>query len=141
MSVSLKVRRKDELFRALRESVPGLDDELRKALADAGDEFVSKAKQFVPQPTGELRDTIKWEWTKNTQADASRSPAIVVQGGGEYDGDEGYYIRWVEFGRKGAGGMAPRPFFFTAYRLMRRAMRSKLSRSMTRAMKKAGLKR
>lgn len=139
MTVSVKVRNKDRLYSALRASVPNLDVELRKALADAGDDMVAKAKQFVPVDQGDLRDSLKWEWTRATQADENRSPAIVIQGGGDTENDDAFYIRWVEFGRKGAGGMAPRPFFFPAYRLMRRAMRSRMSRAMTRAIKKAGL--
>jgi HK97 gp10 family phage protein len=154
--MAIKVRNKDRLFQALRKSVPAVDAELRTALAKAGDEFVNTAQSLVPYDEGDLHDSIGWAWTKNTQADASRSPAIVVFAGGEPGkvgffsrlraffgmgarrptGSGAYYVRFVEFG---APGKPKQPFFFPSYRLVRRKIRGQLSRAMTRAIKKSGL--
>jgi HK97 gp10 family phage protein len=154
--MAIKVRNKDRLFQALRKSVPAVDAELRSALAKAGDDFVDTAQSLVPYDDGDLHDSIGWAWTKNTQADSSRSPAIVVFAGGEPGkvglfsrfrtffgmgarrptGSGAYYVRFVEFG---VPGKPKQPFFFPSYRLVRRKIRGQLSRAMGRAIKKSGL--
>jgi len=133
--VKITARRKDDLFRALRRSVPAVQDALRDELAKAGDHFVAKASTFVPRDTGDLAASIKWEWTQNTVADQSRSPAIVVMAGDE-DGGDAEHVRHVEFGTEFS---RKQPFFFPAYRLERRKIKGRLTRAMTKALKKAGL--
>lgn len=134
--MAVKVRGKDRLFQALRKSVPAVDAELRTALAKAGDEFVNTASRLVPVDEGELRKSIEWKPTKATQADGSRSPAIVIQAGADQPGDDAFYVRFVEFGTPET---PKQPFFFPAYRLVRRKIRGMLSRAMTKAIKKSGL--
>jgi HK97 gp10 family phage protein len=134
--MAVKVRNKDRLFQALRKSVPAVDAELRTALAKAGDEFVNTASRLVPVDEGELRKSIEWKPTKATQADSSRSPAIVIQAGADQPGDDAFYVRFVEFGTPET---PKQPFFFPAYRLVRRKIRGMLSRAMTKAIKKSGL--
>ena len=134
--MAIKVRGKDRLYQALRKSVPAVDAELRGALAKAGDDFVKTASRLVPVDEGELRKSIQWKPAKATQADSSRSPAIVIQAGADQPGDDAFYVRFVEFGTPET---PKQPFFFTAYRLMRRKIRGMLSRAMTRAIKKSGL--
>lgn len=135
MTVSIKLRNKDRYYAALRRTVPGLDMELRAALEKVGNEFVSKAEQYVPVDEGDLKQSIKWDWTKATQDEVGRSPAIVIQAGGEDKNDPGFYARWVEFGTPTT---PKQPYFFPAYRLARRGIKSRLSRAMTRAIKRAG---
>jgi len=135
---SFKVRGKDKLFAALKRSVPAVDVEVRKALEDGGDEMVEKARQLVPYREGDLFDSIEWRWTKKTTASGKRSPAIVVMAGAENESDPAFHVRFVEFGTVDA---PKQPFFFPAYRLLRRKMRSRISRAMSRAIKKAGLGR
>jgi len=54
-------------------------------------------------------------------------------------GDEkAFYARWVEFGtaaREGHPGTAPQPFFFVAYRALRKRLRGRLTRAFTKAKK------
>lgn len=134
MSVTIKFRNKDRLFQSLRNTVPAIDAELRKALSDSGEEMVAKASQLVPVDEGDLRKSIKWSWTRNTQASSQRSPAIVVEAGGE-SSDPAYYGRFVEFGTPDT---PKQPFFFPAFRLLRKKIRSRLTRAVTKAIKKAG---
>lgn len=136
MSASLNVRNKDKLFRQLDKVVPSVNTELRSALEKGGDEFVEKARKFAPKDTMELDKSITWDWTKNTQEDSSRSPAIVLQAGGSAtEKFRAFYARWVEFGTPAT---RKQPFFFPAYRLLRRKLKGSLARAMTRAIKKAG---
>jgi HK97 gp10 family phage protein len=134
--MAIKVRNKDRLFQALRKSVPAVDAELRSALAKAGDQFVNTAARLVPVDEGDLRESIEWKPTKATAENGSRSPAIVIQAGADKPGDEAFYVRFVEFGTPSS---PKQPFFFPAYRLMRRKIRGMLSRAMGKAIKKSGL--
>lgn len=134
MSVKLELRNKGSFFRALNATVPAINKELRAALAQAGDEMAQKAQQLVPVDEGELRGTIEWDYTRKTKADNSLSPAIVVLAGGE-KGQPGEHARHVEFGTHDT---VKQPYFFPAYRLLRRKIRGRLTRSMTKAIKAAG---
>lgn len=134
MSVEIKFRNKDKLFQGLKNTVPELDTNLRDALTQGGDEMVQQAKSFVPRDEGDLLNSIEWEWTKNTQASDSRSPAIVVMAGDEKGGKADHAMH-LELGTV----YTPRqPYFFPAYRLMRRKIRGRMSRAMTKAIKAAG---
>lgn len=135
MTVKVEFRNKDILFQKLVSTVPEIDENLRKALADGGDEMVEKAKTLVPFDKGDLKDSIEWNWTKKTQEDNARSPAIVISAGSQQRNDPEFYARWVEFGTVNT----PRqPYFFPAYRLLRRKIRGRMTRAMSKAIKKAG---
>lgn len=157
MSVKLTVRNKDKLFASLKRTAPAIDAELRAALAQSGDEMVDKARSLAPEDDGDLIRSIGWGFTRNTQSNASRSPAIVVTAGGErgtasvfqkfrlffgmggkQPSNEGaFYARFVEFGTPDA---PKQPFFFPAYRMLRSKLRGRLSRAVGKAIKKAGFK-
>jgi HK97 gp10 family phage protein len=47
--------------------------------------------------------------------------------------DEAYYARWIEFGTQ---KMAAQPFFFVAYRALRKRSKSRIKRSQRKAAKK-----
>ena len=98
MTISVKFRNKDKLFQGLRKTVPAIDKQIRKDLAQGGAEMVDKVKSMVPVDRGDLKDSVEWKWTKATQGSVSRSPAIVVQEGADGIGDDAFYARWVEFG-------------------------------------------
>lgn len=137
MSTKVKIRGKDKLFQKLKRSVPELEKELTSALEQNGNEMVAKARSFVPRDEGHLDRSIEWQYTQNTIAgEGSRSPAIVVMAGDE-KGGLADHARHVEFG---TSDTMRQPFFYPAYRLLRRKMKGRLTRSMTKAMKKAGLK-
>jgi HK97 gp10 family phage protein len=125
---------KDKFFRRLKDTVPGIETELRDAIAVSAQEMVVKAESLAPVDEGELRKSIEWKWTKSTQL-GSKSPAAVVQAGSNDQSNKAFYARWVEFG---SAVNNKQPFFFPAYRLLRKRIRSRISRAMTRAAKKAG---
>jgi HK97 gp10 family phage protein len=127
---------KDKFFRRLNSTVDGLEVELKDALAKSGQEMVEKAKSLAPVDEGELRNSIEWKFTRNrTFFGRKRSPAVVVQAGSNDQSNKAFYARWVEFG---SDVNNKQPFFFLAYRLLRKRIRSRISRAMTRAAKKAG---
>ena len=157
MSVRITTK-KDALFAALKRTVPGIEAELKKALIDTGEEITAAQKRFVPVRSGKLRDSITWYWNdrrnqrikySQTFGTAIRPAAsglgIVVSVGNT----KVRYAHLVEFGtkpHKQGGrfkgtmhpGTTPRPFFFPGYRLVKRRIKPRLTRAMTRAIKKAG---
>lgn len=135
MSVEWKFSNRDRLFQQLKATVPEIDKNLRKALAEGGDEMVDKAQRLAPNDTGELDLSIEWYWSKKTQGTDAKSPAIVISAGSTDTSNDAFYARWVEFGTVNT----PRqPFFFPSYRLLRRKIRGRMSRAMTKAIKNAG---
>lgn len=135
MSVEWKFSNRDRLFQQLKATVPEIDKNLRQALAEGGDEMVETAKRLSPNDTGELDLSIEWYWSKKTQETDAKSPAIVISAGSTDTSNDAFYARWVEFGTVNT---RRQPFFFPAYRLLRRKIRGRMSRSMTKAIKQAG---
>jgi HK97 gp10 family phage protein len=101
------------------------------ALASAADEMVDLARRLAPKKTGRLRESIR----KEQNGLVTR----VTAGGGE-----AFYARFVEFGtapRENKGmfagtehpGTLPQPFFFPAYR----AMKKKAARQVKKAAREA----
>lgn len=123
-----------------------------KALASAADEIVATMKGFCPVDQGDLRDSIGW-----TFGDAPEGARVVAQAktrkGGKnirltiYAGNsKAFYARWIEFGTnaheqggKFAGtkhpGTVAQPFFFPAWRLKKKKVKSRVSREMNKAAK------
>ena len=137
MKVDFKVRNKDKLFAAMEKSVPALRENVKQALAQGGEEMVKQARQFAPVDEGELRNSIEWNYTKRTKELQGSSPGIIVMAGAESTNDDAFYASFLEHGTT---RLIRRPFFFPAYRLLRRKIRGRISRSMTKAFKQAGLK-
>lgn len=118
----------------------------RKAMETGAQELVDMMKRLAPHQTGELRDSIGWAWNEAPvgatvvaeSASDSRGLKIVV-----YAGDEvAYYAAWVEFGtnprNKGEGKenkMPAHPFFFPAYRALRKRIKSRVTREMKKAIR------
>ncbi|MGE0845838.1 MAG: HK97-gp10 family putative phage morphogenesis protein [Flavobacteriaceae bacterium] len=108
---------------------------IRVAMEQGATEIVDLARSLCPVDRGDLRDSIGWTW-----GDAPRGAMVLAQGGeGDlrvtvYAGnDEAYYARWVEFGTQ---KMAAQPFFFPAYRALRKRVKGRISRATTKAAKK-----
>ncbi|MGV1801565.1 HK97-gp10 family putative phage morphogenesis protein [Agrobacterium vitis] len=150
----MKIRNLDRLKRRIRSMPSATKAEIRAALDDGSSEMVDLAKSFVPEKTGALARSIDKTWGEYKPENANVRG--VSSGGGGHDlsvvihaGDaEAYYASWVEFGTashtnggKFKGTMHPgakaNPYFFPAYRLLKKRMKSKLSRAMRRAIKKA----
>lgn len=98
-------------------------------LAKNAEELVETQKRFADaafsDPTGKLQATIR-------QEDASQGGKLVrkVSVGGRGVP----YPPWVEHGH---GDATPRPFFWPAYRLKKRAFKARVSRAVKKAIKDA----
>lgn len=134
-------------------------DAVRPAMERSADEIVAMAKSLCPVDEGALRDSIGWTW-----GNAPAGSVIVGRvGEGEltitlYAGsNEAFYARWVEFGTQGAvrgqrvadgrrkgkmrksyrshPGTAAQPFFYPAYRLLKKRSASRIKRAVAKAVK------
>lgn len=146
--VTVKVRRKDELLRKLQRLAPETQEGLEKATGEAAREMVSLARSFVPARTGALRESI-------VATPPGQTPPAYAQGGsavppGAHAVTAGNtrvrYAHLVEYGTKphiNAGlfagsqhpGTPPRPFFWTAFRLIRKRFKGRATRAMRKAIK------
>ncbi|HBQ33406.1 MAG TPA: hypothetical protein DD739_12100 [Ochrobactrum anthropi] len=114
-------------------------DEIRRAMETSADEIVALAKNLVPVDKGDLKDSIGWTWGKapkgamtlgKVQSDGVDSEFTITIFAGN---SEAYYSRWVEFGTQ---KMAAQPYFYPSYRALRRRSKSRVTRAVTKAIKK-----
>lgn len=128
------------------------EKEIRKAMEEGANEIVALAKSLVPVESGDLRDSIGWTWgtrPKYSQAIASvktSNERFVIT---IYAGNSAVrYAHLVEFGtaphiNQGlfAGsqhpGTAPKPFFFVSYRALRKRVKGRVTRAITKSAKAA----
>lgn len=112
-------------------------------------EMVDTAKRYAPVEEGDLRDSIERHWTGTEDGlgaqgkdSASRQAmkgefklsATVTAGGTPEAGHAG----WVEFGTsEGPGHVATpaQPFFFPAWRVIRKRVRNRINRAMREAIR------
>jgi HK97 gp10 family phage protein len=148
--VTTTVRRKDALLKKLGALAPAVFDAVKDANRQTADEMVDLAQGFAPVRTGALRDSI-------VATGPGGTPPAYSQGGGAGVVPEGSYavsagnkkVRYahlVEYGTKphtNEGefkgtqnpGAKRQPFFWPAYRLVRKQMRSRAVRSINKAVK------
>lgn len=114
-------------------------DEIRRAMEASADEIVALAKSLAPVDKGDLKDSIGWTWGKapkgamtlgKVQSDGVDSEFTITIYAGN---SEAYYARWVEFGTQ---KMAAQPYFYPSYRALRRRSKSRVTRAVTKAIKK-----
>lgn len=111
----------------------------RAEMENIANDLVEKMYSLAPQDTGDLAGSIGWTW-----GDAPRGSLVLGRVGGReyaglritiYAGDKNaFYARFQEFGTR---NMAANPFFFPVWRLMKRRVRSRLSRAIRKAIKDA----
>ena len=149
-----RIERREALLRKLSALPTQTRSAIRQALAEGADEIVGMQKRLVPVKTGKLRDSIK-----ATFGDKPAQSSAGLAGGGKVAGDPdltvwitagggakstGWYARFVEFGTKPhvaggkfAGAAHPgakrQPFFFPAYRALRKRVRGRITRATTKA--------
>ncbi|MDH0367977.1 HK97-gp10 family putative phage morphogenesis protein [Brucella anthropi] len=128
-----KLRKKLEAFVSVGK------EEIKKAMETSADEIVAMAKRLVPVDKGDLKDSIGWTWGKapkgsmslgKVQTDAVESGFTITIYAGN---SEAYYSRWVEFGTQ---KMRDQPYFYPAYRAMRKSAKSRVTRAITKTAKK-----
>lgn len=114
-------------------------DEIRRAMETSADEIVALAKNLVPVDKGDLKDSIGWTWGRAPKGamtlgtvqtnEVDSGFTITIFAGNS----EAYYARWVEFGTQ---KMAAQPYFYPSYRALRRRSKSRVTRAVTKAIKK-----
>lgn len=110
-------------------------DAARDALEKSAEEIVQMMRRLVPVRTGEARASIGWTWgdapagaiTIGTVGDASYGTQRITIYAGAGDA---YHARFLEFGTK---YMPAHPFFFPAYRALKRRAKGRITRAMTKA--------
>lgn len=117
--MATKVQGLDRLKAKLAALPQAAKDEMLIALNVSADELVAMQKRMVPHDEGDIDRSIE-------KVPGRHELAIKVQAGGK----QAPHARWVEFGTV---KMRARPYFFPAYRALRRRIRGRI----TRASKKA----
>lgn len=139
MATYAKVIGVAKLRRKLEALVSVGRDEIKRAMETSADEIVALAKNLVPVDKGDLKDSIGWTWGKvpkgamtlgTVQANEVDSGFTITIFAGN---SEAYYSRWVEFGTQ---KMAAQPYFYPSYRALRRRSKSRVTRAVTKAIKK-----
>lgn len=151
--MATKIQGLDRLKRKLQAFPDAARDEIIKAMEQSAAEVVAMAKSLVPVDSGGLRDSIGWTWGDPPKGAISIASAKGLRRQGSmfitiYAGNsEAYQARWVEFGTsahvnggKFAGsqhpGTAAQPFFFPAFRALRKRIKSRLTRAINKAAKR-----
>jgi len=110
--------------------------EIRVALAKSAEEVAAMARRLAPVESGALRASIGWTFGK-----APEGSMVLAEGGSDdtdlrvivfAGSDKAFYARWQEFGTV---NMAANPFFFPAYRSLRRRTRNRITRATRKAAK------
>lgn len=112
----------------LQKKLKAMPREVKRGIRDAqkkgADEVTALQKQLVPVQTGGLRDSIR-------NYDASDDTGIrrrMVAGN-----DEAYHAAFVEFGTVNAPA---HPYFFAAYRALKKRIKSRQTRAINKALRK-----
>ena len=129
---------------------------MREALEKSAQEIIAMQKRLAPVDDGDLRNSIGYTFGFY-QAENSNVRGVTAGGGADPDlsvtlhaGDaKAFYAAFVEFGTSGpytvggkfAGaqhpGITAQPYFFPAYRALRKRAKSRLTRAMKRGIKEA----
>lgn len=155
--VSLKVAKKGRLLAKLKRTVPEIETVLEKVNGKSAGDMVAYARTFVPVRTGALRDSLRAiapgnlpaRYSQGAGKTTSKAVAWLVTVGNS----KVRYAHLVEFGTAGpytvgglyAGarhpGIRAQPYFFPAYRLIRKRHRGRVTRAINRELKKKGIRR
>ena len=114
--------------------------EVAAAMEATANELVAEMKSVAPRgETGKLAGSIAWTW-----GDAPKGAMTIgTVGGREYGtlritiyagGGDAFYARFQEFGTV---KMPAHPFFFPVWRARKRRTRGRITRAISKAMKKA----
>jgi HK97 gp10 family phage protein len=118
--------------------------EIRKALEQSAEEIVSLAKSLVPVDKGDLRDSIGWTYGDVPKGSIALGSVKASEITGDltitvYAGNsQAFYARWQEFGTQ---KMQAQPFFYPAYRALRRRSKGRVTRAINKAAKKIAASR
>ncbi len=135
--MATKVEGADKLKRKMAGFPQQARREIARAMEQSAEEIVRLAKSLVPVDQGDLRDSIGWNWhglpqgsvelgQVRTEGKGAGNLSIVIYAGD----DKAFYARWVEHG---TSQRAAQPFFWPAYRALRKRVRSRTSRAVNKA--------
>lgn len=136
----MKIKNKDRLKAKLAAIPKEARAEIHKALDKSATEMVQTAQSFAPVKSGKLRNSIGKTFGEY-KADNPNVRGVTGSGVADpeltvtiHAGDqEAYYAAFVEFGTKAAPA---HPYFFPAWRLLKKRVTSRIKRAMTKAAKK-----
>lgn len=117
----VKIHGQKELSSQLRNLLPRIAPAIQASLEKSAAEMADTARALAPVDDGDLRASIRTE---------SGDLTVRVRAGG----NRAWYAPLVEYGTK---KMAARPFWWPAWRFMRRLIRSRTVRDINKAMKDA----
>lgn len=109
-------------------------DAVKASLEKSAGELVAMMQRLVPRDSGDLARSIGWTWgapPKGSVAVASVSSGnstLTIYAGST----KAFYARWQEFGTT---KMRANPFFFPAYRAMKRTIRTRANKAARDAIK------
>lgn len=129
-----------ELNRKLDAIAPSMQRAVRESMEQGAQEVVNLARSLVPERTGRLKDSIGWTWGDPPKGSLTlaRSSRVRITGGTTsritiYAGNEtAFYVRWVEFG---TAAQAANPFFFPAWRTLKRRIVARNNRNVNKALR------
>lgn len=144
-----KVLGLDKLKRKLHELPDEMQTAIRKASESGAEEMVDMAARLAPVDTGALKASIAWTYGDPPTGSIGAGTKRKGKGGGGarkgarggasgdrisiYAGDPtAYYARWVEFG---TAARPATPFFYPAFRALKKRMRSRTTRAINKAVK------
>lgn len=152
--MATRVQGADRLRRKLVVLSPAAKSAIRQALAESADEITGMQRRLVPEDSGDLKRSIKQTWGGGKAKYASLKGSGGPRGDPDLTVDitagdtRARYAHIVEFGQaphpqggKFVGtmhpGTAPRPFFFPAYRALKKRTKSRIRRAVKRSAKQA----
>lgn len=120
--MATKIQGLDRLRAKLAAMPEAARQEIKLALEQNADELVAMQKRLVPRDEGDLAESIG-------KQPGRHDLAVLVTAGSR----KAFYARFVEFGtvRK-----RPRPFFFPAYRSLRKRLKGRMTRAINKAAKR-----
>lgn len=148
--ITAQVRNKDRLFAKLKAMAPEAAKQLGVEALRAGEEMATLARSYVPVDKGDLRDSIV------VTPGGQQTPAYSQPGGSQVVPEHAAlvtagntkvrYPHLVEYGTRAhtAGGkfegatipaVPARPYFWPAFRLIRKRMRARMTRALNKAVK------
>ncbi|ASE38471.1 HK97-gp10 family putative phage morphogenesis protein [Brevundimonas vesicularis] len=119
-------------FRALPKAVR---QNVETALEQNAEDLSAAIKRRVPVEYGDLQKSVTWKKgaASSKSRDQGSDPDLTVR---VVEGDkDAFYAPFVEYGTADAPAQ---PHFFPTYRSMRRRLKSRLSRAVSKAIKEAG---
>lgn len=131
------------------------EQEISKAMEQSANEIVALAKSLAPVESGDLQMSISWTWgdapkgsmvlgkVKSQGRGAGNLQITIFAGGGD-----AFYARFIEFGTSSHtnGGLfegsehpgtKAQPFFYPAYRAVRKRAKGRVTRAITKSAKRA----